>query len=511
MIEFARQVDPHSTIPAFFAGKNVFITGGSGFMGKVLIEKLLRACPEIGNVYILLREKYQQSLQERVKNITENILFDKLRQENPAALAKIVPIRGDVRELRLGISEEDRKTLIEEVSIVYHVAATVRFDETLADSILMNTRGTREVCSLVLELKNATAFLHVSTAYCQHDKKIVEEKLYPPRNDWRKMIKMVEETDQYHMKVLSHKIMDGYPNTYTYSKALAENVIVDMLQGKVPTIIMRPTIVVSTYKDPMAGWNDNMNGPVGLVAASGKGILRSIFASRESILDFNPVDVAINFILKATWLHQFLHQDHIAVYNCSSEGIVQIHVTTLQEIGYHVQEQVTVKPIWYPCFETTDNKFNHMIKIYLYHLLPAIIIDLILKCFKKPPRLFKIQRKIYLALGCLEYFMRHRWVFKNDKLLEMDDYLHESDQENFYVDMRAIDVMEFFLTSAKIGVPLIMKEDLSNSKQNYRTMKRMGYVHNGLKFIFSILLLIFTLNNFLIPGWNSFIDYLISL
>lgn len=68
--------------------------------------------------------------------------------------------------------------------------------------------------------------------------------------------------------------------------------------------------------------------------------------------------------------------------------------------------------------------------------------------------------------------MRHRWVFKNDKLLEMDDYLHESDQENFYVDMRAIDVMEFFLTSAKIGVPLIMKEDLSNSKQNYRTMKR---------------------------------------
>lgn len=83
-------------------------------------------------------------------------MFDKLRQENPAALAKIVPIRGDVRELRLGISEEDRKTLIEEVSIVYHVAATVRFDETLADSILMNTRGTREVCSLVLELKNAT-------------------------------------------------------------------------------------------------------------------------------------------------------------------------------------------------------------------------------------------------------------------------------------------------------------------------------------------------------------------
>lgn len=74
MIEFARQVDPHSTIPAFFAGKNVFITGGSGFMGKVLIEKLLRACPEIGNVYILLREKYQQSLQERVKNITENIV-----------------------------------------------------------------------------------------------------------------------------------------------------------------------------------------------------------------------------------------------------------------------------------------------------------------------------------------------------------------------------------------------------------------------------------------------------
>lgn len=57
-------------IPAVFAGKNVFITGASGFLGKVLVEKLLRSCPDVGNVYMLLRAKKGKSPEERLKAIT---------------------------------------------------------------------------------------------------------------------------------------------------------------------------------------------------------------------------------------------------------------------------------------------------------------------------------------------------------------------------------------------------------------------------------------------------------
>lgn len=60
-----------SSIPAVFTDKNVFITGASGFLGKILVEKLLRSCPNIGDVYLLLREKTGKTLEERMKEITD--------------------------------------------------------------------------------------------------------------------------------------------------------------------------------------------------------------------------------------------------------------------------------------------------------------------------------------------------------------------------------------------------------------------------------------------------------
>lgn len=62
---------PLKTIPETFAGVDVFITGGSGFMGKVLIEKLLRSCPDIGRVFVLMRAKKGKSGYERVKDLVQ--------------------------------------------------------------------------------------------------------------------------------------------------------------------------------------------------------------------------------------------------------------------------------------------------------------------------------------------------------------------------------------------------------------------------------------------------------
>lgn len=56
----------------YFKDKNVFITGGSGFIGKCLIEKLLRSIPAMGNVYILMRPKRDKTVEERLKVLLEN-------------------------------------------------------------------------------------------------------------------------------------------------------------------------------------------------------------------------------------------------------------------------------------------------------------------------------------------------------------------------------------------------------------------------------------------------------
>ena len=54
----------------FFEGKNIFVTGASGFLGKVLLEKLLRSCPYVGNIFVLVRPKKGKEPSERVQNFT---------------------------------------------------------------------------------------------------------------------------------------------------------------------------------------------------------------------------------------------------------------------------------------------------------------------------------------------------------------------------------------------------------------------------------------------------------
>lgn len=57
------------SIQEFFRGRNVFITGATGFMGKVLIEKLVRSCPDIGKICILIRQKRGKDIDTRVKEM----------------------------------------------------------------------------------------------------------------------------------------------------------------------------------------------------------------------------------------------------------------------------------------------------------------------------------------------------------------------------------------------------------------------------------------------------------
>ena len=260
--------DIASPISDYYVGRSIFITGGTGFMGKVLLEKLLRSCPGITRIYVLIRTKKGQSPQDRLSAILEGRLFSGLRKQAPHVLEKVSAIAGDITEPKLAISPVDEETLVNEVSVIFHAAATVKFDDDLADSIKMNVKGTLSIIQLARKMNSLSAMVHVSTAYshCYTSSKI-EEKLYPmPESKWSEyspdeLIKLYE--DAKNKGVDNTKDLIGvFPNTYTFTKAMAEKVIADNASD-LPIAIMRPSIVVASWKEPLPGWVDNLNGPTG--------------------------------------------------------------------------------------------------------------------------------------------------------------------------------------------------------------------------------------------------------
>lgn len=61
--------EPRSDIQSFYKDKTIFITGASGFMGKVLVEKLLYSCSDLNKIYVLMRAKRGRSFDNRLEDI----------------------------------------------------------------------------------------------------------------------------------------------------------------------------------------------------------------------------------------------------------------------------------------------------------------------------------------------------------------------------------------------------------------------------------------------------------
>jgi fatty acyl-CoA reductase len=76
-----------------------------------------------------------------------------LRKENPGALQKLLLVQGDLTEEELGLTPENKAKLQEEVSVVFHCAATLRLEAKLKDAVEMNTTGTWRVLQLARGMK----------------------------------------------------------------------------------------------------------------------------------------------------------------------------------------------------------------------------------------------------------------------------------------------------------------------------------------------------------------------
>uniref|UniRef100_A0A1A9WVE9 Fatty acyl-CoA reductase n=1 Tax=Glossina brevipalpis TaxID=37001 RepID=A0A1A9WVE9_9MUSC len=412
------------SVTKYYIGQEILITGGSGFIGKALIEKIMRSFPEFNKIYVLLRSKADKNAEERLQILLNDPVFERVRREQPQNFQKIFAIAGDCKELGLGVSQSDRKR-IENVTMIFHSAASVRFDDNFKDAILLNTRGAFELIKIAESLKKLKAFIHISTTYSNPDRHVVEEKIYPPLADWRTTIKLAEHYDTKMLNILFAKYSSYQPNTYTFTKHLAEH-IVNEYRHKIPILLYRPSIVVSSLFEPVPGWIDNFNGPMGLLIACGLGILFTNHANPNIRADTIPVDACVQGLILAAYkvgnrFGSTTVDKLLEVLHCSRGKAKPITYGEIIKTGKRFARQNPYeKFVWVPSGSITMNPILHYARLIIGQWCLALIVDSLILLIRKKPVLLKYQRRITTACRALQIFYTREWLFLNDKFLELE-------------------------------------------------------------------------------------------
>lgn len=68
-----------SPMQQFYQNKTVFLTGGTGFLGKIVMEKLLRTC-QIDTIYVLIRSKKGKDIGTRMEDIMNDVVSNFCRK-----------------------------------------------------------------------------------------------------------------------------------------------------------------------------------------------------------------------------------------------------------------------------------------------------------------------------------------------------------------------------------------------------------------------------------------------
>lgn len=141
----------------------------------------------------------------------------------------------------MGLSGEQRDRVCKDTNIVFHCAATLRLEANLKDAINMNTSGTKRVLDLCRDMKHLKAFIHLSTAFCYCDQEVLLEKVYDCEHHPEDLIRLAEWMDVKALEKVTPDLLKPHPNTYTYSKRLAE-ILVQNEYPNLPVCITRPSI-----------------------------------------------------------------------------------------------------------------------------------------------------------------------------------------------------------------------------------------------------------------------------
>ncbi|KAF5284641.1 hypothetical protein FQR65_LT13472 [Abscondita terminalis] len=484
--------DGDSEIQKFFSGAKILLTGGTGFMGRLLLEKLLRACRDIDTIYVIIRTKKNENVNERLKKMFEGCLFDKVR--NRDGLKKIVTLNGDLTRENLGLSRDDLETLVEEVTCVFHMAATTRFNEHIRQATYINVRATWDLLELSRRMKKLRCFVHVSTAYSFCTRRVIDEVKYSSKIKAEHLINMVEALDDDELEKITPVLLGKWPNTYTFTKAVAEDIIIRKYSD-LPLGIVRPSIVSPTAKEPLAGWSDTFGGLTALVTGRFLGVLHVVHGEMNRDVDSVPGDYATNNIIAVAWevANKRLYRKRArARFNhpssrCHQTPPIYNYVNSCQNPITFQKSYPIVKKIWekvpsvkgygYPFLIDTTNEYLYLVLHFVFHVCVSYGYDAINVISGKPPFAVKRYKTLNNQLNYLNYFMRNKWTFTNFNTQRLWKDLSLKDQELFNFDIGTLnweDYMEPFTYGTRV---YLLRDSMDTVPEGLKIWRRFKIVH----------------------------------
>ena len=303
-------------------GKRIFITGATGFLGRVLVEKLLWSAPAIGKLLLLIRADRERGAEERLRqDVFGAALMDRLRARHGDdwdawVSNRVEAVFGDLGQDSFGLDRAGYARLCASIDMVVASAATVTFDERLDRSLELNTRGAGRTLALARDAGNVP-LLHVSTCFVSGKREgLVPERVLPPplaptgEFDLARVLAELDEScrslraahaDPARPLIQAgaeHAARYGFTDVYTLTKSLGEQIL-SRDHGGVRVTILRPATVESAAREPMPGWIDAIKVTDPLLVAYGRGRTRDFPGDAATQLDIIPVDHVVNAMLAA--------------------------------------------------------------------------------------------------------------------------------------------------------------------------------------------------------------------
>ena len=278
-------------------GRVYMLTGVTGFLGKVLLEELLRQRDEtlVEQVYVLIRPRGVLSAKERFwREVVPSKCFSRLP---PDWASCVVVVEGQLERPDLDLNQSARDEITGRVTHLLHVAASISFDLPLPEAARSNVAASLHMLEFARSCSRLQNFVCVSTAYVSPypgDGVPIDETLAPLPRPAEEIYRSILDGTAVESDLLQQS---GHNNTYTLTKSLAEHLLVAR-RAEVPLTIVRPSIISASLRYPFPGWIDSTAGFASFVMLIGIGHLRAVAARTDARVDLIPVDEVVKTVLR---------------------------------------------------------------------------------------------------------------------------------------------------------------------------------------------------------------------